>query len=198
LKKMMGAPMLLLLAACSAAAATAPAAPDAAAASNFVLHWGDWCFSGSSGHANMVAGNASDAAVCEARCAADAGCAAFAFQGLNARNAPDQFRCYLFRAAVRSAPANPSEGWGNDTVCGTKPHLRDFGYYYGLSPRDGLLGFANHSTTTFVLNGAPNPPPGTGENITALAQKDIADLLRLKSFGMTGILFSVQVRTTPS
>eukprot|EP01050_Picozoa_sp_SAG11_P049919 SAG11_NODE_27537_length_331_cov_1.275862_1_plen_110_part_11 len=34
------------------------------------------------------------------------------------------------------------------------PHLTDFGYYYGLSPRDGLAGFANHSTTTFVLNGA--------------------------------------------
>ena len=30
--------------------------------------------------------------------------------------------------------------------------LLHYGYYYGLSPRDGLAGFANHSTTTFVLN----------------------------------------------
>lgn len=103
------------------AGASQPAVSAAPAASNkFALHWGDWCFSGSSGHGNSVAGNASDAGVCEARCAAAAGCVAFAFQGLNAHSAPDQFRCYLFDAAVRSAPANPAEGWGNHTVCGTK------------------------------------------------------------------------------
>ena len=87
----------------------------------FALRWGDWCFSGSSGHGNMLSsGRAPTAAVCQARCAAAELCTAFAFQGQNAHGAPDQFQCYLFSQAVRSGPANPTEGWGNHTVCGIK------------------------------------------------------------------------------
>ena len=87
----------------------------------FALRWGDWCFSGSSGHGNMLSsGRAPTAAVCQARCAAAELCTAFAFQGQNAHGAPDQFQCYLFAQAVRSGPANPAEGWGNHTVCGIK------------------------------------------------------------------------------
>ena len=69
--------------------------------------------------------------------------------------------------------------------------LLHYGYYYGLSPRDGLAGFANHSTTTFVLNSGSSGTPPTN-NITLLAEKDIADLMRLKALNMTGILYSVQ------
>ena len=62
--------------------------------------------------------------------------------------------------------------------------LTQFGYYYGLSPRNQLEGFANHSTTTFVLNG--------GQNMTKLALTDIADLKLLRAKNMTAILASVQ------
>jgi hypothetical protein len=105
----------------AAAGGTPHGNASSSSSAQFALHWGDWCFSGASGHANMVAaGNASDADACGTRCAADAACTAFAFQGLNSHNAPDQFQCYLFHAAVRPGPAKASEGWGNHTVCAVK------------------------------------------------------------------------------
>ena len=107
---------------------------------------------------------------------------------------PFLLACALrWTAVVEISPAGRAAASAASLTASAGEHLTEFGYYYGLSPRDGFAGFANHSTTTFVLNG-----PGSPRNMTALALADIADLRRLQQYNMRGILYSVQAGVWPA
>lgn len=75
-------------------------------------------------------------------------------------------------AAVAPAPVYPPAG-----------HVKDFGYYYSMSPHDHLDAVAGHCTTAFVYSG--------GADVSAVAMSDIAQIQRLRARNMTAILFSI-------